>query len=108
MLLGLEKAAQRAILDINNSEMLPEIQLELNVANGNCQSHSVIREFIKFVKIPSMLGVIGPACSETVDSIGGISAAMKVPIVSYGAEGGSFADRSTYPFVYRTIGDSRQ
>lgn len=106
--IGLEKAAKRAIEDINDSKILPGLKLSLDVAYGNCQSHSVIREFIKLAKHPSLFGVIGPACSETIDAISGISAAMNVPIVSYAAEGGSFANRISHPFVYRAIGDSRQ
>lgn len=29
-------------------------------------------------------------------------------IISYAAEGGSFKDRSKYPYLFRTIGDNRQ
>lgn len=83
-------------------------KLTLVVAYGNCESQNIIREFIKLYRIPNLLGVIGPACTGTVDFISGISSAISVPIVTYAAEGGSFADRSTYPFVYRSIGESEQ
>lgn len=29
-------------------------------------------------------------------------------VISYAAEGGSFKDRSKYPYLFRTIGDNRQ
>lgn len=98
----------RAVEDINRSDMLPGIKLTPKLAYINCESYSVIQEYIDFVRDPLVMGVIGPPCSGTIDSISGISAAMNMPIVSYGAEGGSFGDRLTYPFVYRTIGDSRE
>lgn len=107
--LGLQRAAEIAVQDINALGMLPGLQLTLEGGEGGgCDPFFVVKEFIEFSKVDNLMGVIGPACSESINPIVALSDALTIPIVSYAAEGGSFLDRSTYPYIYRTIGDSKQ
>ena len=55
-----------------------------------------------------LIGVLGPACSSTVEPIAGVSKHLGMTVISYSAEGVSFADRETYPYFFRTIGENRQ
>lgn len=105
---GLENAAQRAISDINNSSMLGNLKLELEVKYSNCDLALVINDFIKLSYIPNLLGVIGPACSHTLHVLSPISSHIQLPIVSYSADGGSLSDRSLNPYMFRSIGDSQE
>ena len=67
-----------------------------------------MRTFIHYFNVPNVLGVLGPACSETVEPIAGISKHTNMAVISYSAEGATFVDRQTYPYFFRTIGSNRQ
>ncbi|XP_034668041.1 retinal guanylyl cyclase 2-like isoform X2 [Drosophila subobscura] len=100
--------AKQAASAINKDQtILPGYNLEILVNNGQCKSDMVMKSFIHYYSIPNMLGVLGPACSETVEPIAGISKHMNMMIMSYSAEGASFSNRQAYPYFYRTIGTNR-
>ena len=50
----------------------------------------------------------GPACSDTVEPIAGVSRHYNVVVISYSAEGVLFSNRSQYPYFFRTIGENKQ
>ena len=65
----------------------------------------------------SMVGILGPACSDTVEPIAGVSRFFKTVVITYSAEGslqGSSDNRGTanqtskYPYFFRTIAENRQ
>ncbi|KAH8378331.1 hypothetical protein KR093_010749 [Drosophila rubida] len=103
--LNIEEAAHRAIAAVNaNTTILPGHQLVLKINDGHCRSDMVMRALIHYYKNDNVLGVLGPACSETVEPIAGISKHMNMMVMSYSAEGASFVDRKAYPYFFRTIG----
>lgn len=53
-------------------------------------------------------GFIGPACSDTVEPVAGVSKRFKTIAISYSAQGSSFADRNKFPYFFRTIGETGQ
>lgn len=53
-------------------------------------------------------GISGPACSETVESVAGVSKRFKTIAISYSAQGSSFSDRDKFPYFFRTIGETGQ
>ena len=55
----------------------------------------------------NLLGVLGPACSETTEPVAGISKHYNTLVVSYSAEGTSFSNREKYPYFFRTIGENK-
>lgn len=102
-------AAKRAANAINeNKSILPDHQLKVMISDGNCKSDIVMKSFIYYYTTPNMLGVLGPACSETVEPIAGISKHLNMMIMSYSADGGSFVDRNSYPYFFRTIGSNSE
>lgn len=96
----------------NNSSLLRDYNLELFANDGKCQAESVMKVFIDFIvenynkKI--VVGVLGPACSDTVEPVAGVSKLYNVVVISYSAEGSSFSDREKYPYFFRTIGENKQ
>ncbi|XP_017835096.2 LOW QUALITY PROTEIN: retinal guanylyl cyclase 2 [Drosophila busckii] len=101
-------AALQAVRAINNNAtILPNYKLTLKINDGECKSAMVMKAFIHyFYAEHDMLGVLGPACSETVEPIAGISKHMNMLVMSYSAEGASYVDRSAYPYFFRTIGSN--
>ncbi|XP_023163945.2 receptor-type guanylate cyclase gcy-5-like isoform X2 [Drosophila hydei] len=103
------EASQRAVDVINeNKTVLPNYNLEILIKDGQCKSDMVLKSFIHYFNKPNMLGVLGPACSETVEPIAGISKHLNMMIISYSAEGNSFVDREAYPYFFRTIGSNSE
>ncbi|XP_033248989.1 retinal guanylyl cyclase 2-like isoform X2 [Drosophila miranda] len=99
--------AKHAASAINKDQtILPGYHLEILVNNGQCKSDMVMKSFIHYYSIPNMLGVLGPACSETVEPIAGISKHMNMMIMSYSAEGATLSNREAYPNFFRTIGSN--
>ncbi|XP_037928341.1 receptor-type guanylate cyclase gcy-13-like [Teleopsis dalmanni] len=76
--------------------------------DGQCKPDEVLKSFIHFFFIENVLGILGPACSETVEPIAGISKHTNMTVISYSAEGASFVDRKKYPYFFRTIGSNWQ
>ena len=60
----------------SNSSILSNYDLELSVGDGKCSADHVMRSFISFYTNPQykfMAGILGPACSDTVEPIAGVS-----------------------------------
>ncbi|CAO1344089.1 unnamed protein product [Diamesa tonsa] len=107
------KATSMAQDAINNSPnpILPNHELIINRSDGKCKTDVVLKSFINYYMSQvdaNYIGVLGPACSETVEPIAGISKHVKMMVISYSAEGVSFADRKQYPYFFRTIGENGQ
>lgn len=70
---GLISAVEMAERAINsNSSILPYIQINVVKADGKCRTDEVMRQFISiYSKYKNLLGILGPACSETVEPIAG-------------------------------------
>lgn len=107
---GIGHASLLAVKAINNNpNILKGINLDLKIHDGQCSPNIVLKTFINYYMTKDlMVGVLGPACSETVEPIAGISKHFRMAVISYSAEGASFADRNTYPYFFRTIGENRQ
>lgn len=100
-----------AYMAINkNKTILPDYNLKLLVQDGQCKADNVMKRFIDFIVegyYPQLVGVLGPACSETVEPLAGVSRHYHIMVISYSAEGASFSDRSKYPYFFRTIGENK-
>lgn len=105
-------AASMAKQAINsNKTLLRDYNLTLLASDGQCKSDMVMKSFIDYIVhnyYEKLVGVLGPACSETVEPLVGVSKHYKTVIISYSAEGSSFDDRSKYPYFFRTIGENKQ
>lgn len=100
----------KEVININNT-LLRDYNLTLLANDGQCKSDMVMKSFIDYIvhnHYKKLVGVLGPACSETVEPLVGVSKHYKTVIISYSAEGSSFDDRSKYPYFFRTIGENRQ
>ena len=49
----------------------------------------------------------GPACSNTVEPIAGLSAHYRTVVVSYSAEA-TLSNNQQFPFLFRTIAENKQ
>ncbi|XP_014480221.1 PREDICTED: uncharacterized protein LOC106747328 [Dinoponera quadriceps] len=97
-------------INLNNT-VLRDYSLNLLASDGQCKSDMVMKSFIDYIVhnyYEKLVGVLGPACSETVEPLVGVSKHYKTVIISYSAEGSSFDDRSRYPYFFRTIGENKQ
>lgn len=95
----------------NNNSILRDYQLKLLVTDGQCKSEFVMKSFIDYILYQyyyKMFGILGPACSETIEPLAGVSKHYKTVLMSYAAEGSSFSNRDRYPYFFRTIGENRQ
>ena len=55
------------------------------------------------------VGMLGPACSDTVEPIAGVSKHFRTVVISYSAEGSISSDnREDYPYFFRTIAENKQ
>lgn len=72
---GLLPAVKMAENAINsNSTILPNIRLTVLQTDGKCRADEVMKSFINiYMTYDRVLGVLGPACSETVEPIAGES-----------------------------------
>ncbi|XP_059221078.1 uncharacterized protein LOC106092877 isoform X2 [Stomoxys calcitrans] len=103
------QAVRMAASAINESnEILNNYNFRVHTNDGECKADIVMRTFIHYFNDPEVVGILGPACSETVEPIAGISRHTNMAVISYSAEGASFLDRQAYPFFFRTIGSNRQ
>ncbi|XP_076647965.1 uncharacterized protein LOC143356288 [Halictus rubicundus] len=105
-------AASMAKEAINkNGTVLNNYIMSVVANDGQCKSDMVLKSFIDFMISKSykrMVGVLGPACSETVEPLIGVTKHYKTVVISYSAEGSTFNDRSRYPYFFRTIGENKQ
>ncbi|XP_045472774.1 uncharacterized protein LOC123679301 isoform X2 [Harmonia axyridis] len=108
---GIALAAKMAESAINeNKSILGDYKLEVLMSDGQCRSDLVMKMFIDYVvnkQFESLIGVLGPACSDTVEPLASVSKHYQTMIISYSAEGSSFSDRETYPYFFRTIGENK-
>lgn len=104
-------AASMAKNAINfNNTLLRDYSLSLLASDGQCKSDMVMKSFIDYIVhnyYEKLVGVLGPACSETIEPLVGVSKHYKTVIISYSAEGSSF-NRTRYPHFFRTIGENKQ
>ncbi|KAK2703017.1 uncharacterized protein LOC136042185 isoform X2 [Artemia franciscana] len=109
---GLVPAARLAIEAINNDgNILTNYKLVLHTADGRCTPDIVMKSFIEYTRMKSfnrLAGILGPACSNTVEPIAGVAKHFRTVVISYSAEGSFFSDRDKYPYFFRTIGENRQ
>lgn len=85
------------------------IKVEAQNNQIDCKPDESLRNFIgHFSDKSKMIGVLGPACSEAIEPIAIISKHYKMTAITYSAEGISFADRTDYPYFFRTIGENTQ
>jgi ABC-type branched-subunit amino acid transport system substrate-binding protein len=92
-------------------EQISHFNLKIKIINRSteCTPDLVLRQFINIYHYrSSLIGVLGPACSEAIEPMAAISKHYKLPIITYSAEGISFANRENYPHFYRTIGENAQ
>jgi ABC-type branched-subunit amino acid transport system substrate-binding protein len=107
---GIVPAAFTAIDAVNaDPTVMKNHNLKLINQDGQCRPDIVMRTFINYyLKQEKIIGVLGPACSESVEPIAGVSKHFRMTVISYSAEGASFSDREAYPYFFRTIGENRQ
>lgn len=94
-----------------NNTILRDYNLTVLASDGQCRSDMVMKSFIDYIVhnyYEKLVGVLGPACSETVEPLVGVSKHYKTVVISYSAEGSSFNDRTKYPYFFRTIGENKQ
>ncbi|XP_050730099.1 uncharacterized protein LOC127005358 isoform X3 [Eriocheir sinensis] len=97
-----------------NNSILKDYHIRTIVLNGACNSAIVMRKFIEILQRSSsqgfynnMIGFVGPACSDTIEPIAGVSKYFNIPIISYGAEGAIFSGQDDYPYFFRTIPENK-
>lgn len=84
-------------------------KLQIENEQTDCKPDLALKSFIKhFSNREHLIGVLGPPCSEAIEPIAIISKHYKMSAITYSAEGISFADRSNYPYFFRTIGENSQ
>lgn len=106
---GILTASIMAVNAVSNSNILKRYQLRLIGSDGMCQPDMVMRAYIKFMNpndFDKLIGLLGPACSDTVEPIAGVAKYHHTMIISYAAEGSSFSNRQKYPYFFRTIGEN--
>merc|ERR1719219_2343266 len=112
----LAAVAMIAVKDVNkNKDVLPNHQLSLDINDGQCEADVVMKRFIDIIKtndaskFRSTVGMLGPACSDTVEPIAGVSKHFRTVVISYSAEGSISSDnRQDYPYFFRTIAENKQ
>ena len=118
-----------AVAAVNaNPDILPDHQLSLDINDGQCEADVVMKRFIDIIKtndaskFRSTVGMLGewivtsmtsrcagPACSDTVEPIAGVSKHFRTVVISYSAEGTiSNSNSKEYPYFFRTIAENKQ
>lgn len=102
--------AQEDLENLTELEGFPkEIKVKAQNNKIDCKPDETLRSFIgHFSDKSRMIGVSGPACSEAIEPIAIVSKHYKMTAITYSAEGISFADRTNYPYFFRTIGENTQ
>lgn len=71
-MLELENVARKAIEAVQRSNILTDVDLEVITNRVDCDSDNVLAQFIQYYSNSAhYLGVLGPPCSNTVESIAG-------------------------------------
>ncbi|CAG0879002.1 unnamed protein product [Darwinula stevensoni] len=109
---GVVPAAMMARDAVNKDDsILEDYVLEVQLMDGQCKPDMVMMSFIQYIiqaEFKQFLGILGPACSNTIEPIAGVSKHFKTVVISYSAEGAVLTDREKYPYFFRTIGENRQ
>jgi len=108
--------AMMAVNDINkNPDILTKHRLVLDIQDGQCEADVVMKKFIDFIKnkdpsrFRSTVGILGPACSNTIEPIAGVSKHYRTVVISYSAEGSiSNSVSDDFPYFFRTIAENKQ
>ncbi|GIY31660.1 insulin-like peptide receptor [Caerostris extrusa] len=110
---GVITAAEMAAEAINdNDTVLSNYSLTILAQDGHCAADEVMKSFINYVTnsttYETMVGILGPACSDTVEPIAGVAKHFNTIILSYSAEGALFSNRDKYAYFFRTIPENNQ
>ncbi|XP_073988410.1 uncharacterized protein isoform X2 [Rhodnius prolixus] len=108
---GAVAGAIMAVNAVNKYSVIKNYSLAMKLDNGQCKADVVMKTFVEYMLFGehhSLAGVLGPACSDTLEPLAGISKHFKTVVISYSAEGSSFSDRTKYPYFFRTIGENKQ
>ena len=105
-----------AVEDVNTDPaVLANYKLVLSINDGKCEADVVMKKFIDIIKTKdntrfrSTVGMLGPACSDTVEPIAGVSKHFRTVVISYSAEASiSTGDNEQYPYLFRTIAENKQ
>ncbi|GAB6030439.1 hypothetical protein CHUAL_007310 [Chamberlinius hualienensis] len=108
---GIIPAVQMAVEAINNNNsVLKDFDLNLLVENGQCSVDHVMKAFVKYVSMKQfsrLIGILGPACSDTVEPLAGLAKHYHALSISYSAEGSIFYNKN-FPYFFRTIPSNMQ
>ena len=103
----------------------------MDIQDGRCEADLVMKKFIDFIKnkdpsrfrstigilgeklscvsSANMLVFLGPACSNTIEPIAGVSKHYRTVVISYSAEGSiSNGNSQEFPYFFRTIAENKQ
>uniref|UniRef100_A0A224XI24 Gamma-aminobutyric acid type B receptor subunit 2 n=1 Tax=Panstrongylus lignarius TaxID=156445 RepID=A0A224XI24_9HEMI len=108
---GAVTGAIMAVNAVNRYNVIKHYTLDMKLDNGQCKADLVMKTFVEYMLFGqhhSLVGVLGPACSDTIEPLVGIAKHFKTVVISYSAEGSSFSDRKKYPYFFRTIGENKQ
>jgi ABC-type branched-subunit amino acid transport system substrate-binding protein len=87
----------------------PNFNIQIEKQTVECKPDLTLRKYINFFNNrQQLLGIMGPPCSEAVEVVSIISKHYKMSTISYSAEGISFANRTNFPYFFRTIGENTQ
>lgn len=104
-------AAEMAINMINgNTSLLPNYKLSLKHNQCFCDSDEAVRAFLTYgfrQHTDNLVGVLGPWCSDQVDTTSAFSKTFQIVAITYSAEGTSF-NKQQNPYFFRTIGENKQ
>lgn len=104
---GVLTAARMAMDAINRTpHVLGDFRLVILEQDGQCAQDVVMKSYIGYVNnstYKSLIGILGPACTETLEPIVGVAQHYNTVIISYSAEGALFSKREKYPYFFRTI-----
>ena len=97
----------KAVTDIQEDPtILKDYTVKYVLLQGACDRDKVLISIINYIQlndIKRLIGIVGPACSDTVIPLAGVAEQFHIPIISYGAEGAIFTDKKEYPYFFRTI-----
>ena len=120
-----------AVNDVNmNPNILSKHKLVMSINDGQCEADVVMKRFIDIIKtkdtsrfrstvgilgdvlqemlLPDLPSTSGPACSDTIEPIAGVSKHFRTVVISYGAEGSIASDNNKYPYFFRTIAENKE
>lgn len=104
---GVLTAAHMAMDAVNRDpKILVDYRLKILEEDGQCAQDMVMKRYIKYVTSPDykhLIGILGPACTETLEPIVAVAQHYNTAIISYSAEGALFSKRDKYPYFFRTI-----